>query len=110
MAQKVLTIFTDDITGETSDDVATHSFALDGVTYEIDLSADSYDSLLEELGPYLGAGRRVGGRVKRSTAPKPTQSSDETAKVRAWAKENGYEINNRGRVPASIREAYEKVR
>ncbi|MGI5255519.1 histone-like nucleoid-structuring protein Lsr2 [Actinacidiphila glaucinigra] len=107
MAQKLLTIFTDDITGESSDDVATHSFVLDGVTYEIDLSVDSYDVLLEKLGPYLGAARRTGRHVKRSTATRLT--SEEASTIRAWAKTNGYEVNDRGRVPGYVRQAFERA-
>ena len=48
-----------------------------------------------------------GGRGK---APcRPRGGSQDTAEIRAWAKENGYEVNDRGRVPAPIREAYEKA-
>ena len=60
----------------------------------------------------LKGGRRTGGRA----AARPWQGaraasggSQDTAKIRAWAKENGYEVNDRGRVPATIREAYEKA-
>jgi hypothetical protein len=35
--------------------------------------------------------------------------TQDTAKIRAWAKEQGYDVNDRGRVPGNIREAYEKA-
>ncbi|MFH8595377.1 Lsr2 family protein [Streptomyces rimosus] len=110
MAQKIVTIYTDDLTGEETTEAATHTLAVDGVGYEIDLTPDSYDKLLEAIGPFLKAGRRQ-GRIKGATGArkaKPT-SGDDTAKIRAWAKENGYNVNDRGRVPAEIREAYAKA-
>ncbi|MDX2709001.1 Lsr2 family protein [Streptomyces sp. PA03-6a] len=110
MAQKILTIFTDDITGESSDDVAPHTLTLDGATYEIDLGSDSYDTLLEKLGPFLGAARRTGGRLKPGAAGKRQPSGSDAAKVRTWARENGYQMSNRGRIPASILEVYEKAK
>ncbi|SEC16664.1 Lsr2 family protein [Streptomyces sp. 2314.4] len=106
MAQKIVTIYTDDLTGEESSEAATHTIALDGVTYEIDLGPDSYDKLLEAVGPFLKAGRKT-GRARKLR--KGAVSGDDTAVIRAWAKENGYQVNDRGRVPADIREAYQKA-
>ena len=57
MAQRVVTIVTDDLTGKESDEVATHVFSLDGVAYQFDLAPESYGQLLEALGPYTSAGR-----------------------------------------------------
>ncbi|MFD9812521.1 Lsr2 family protein [Streptomyces sp. NPDC059080] len=108
MAQKVITVITDDLTGEESSEAATHTIALDGVTYEIDLGPDSYDQLLDAMGPFLKAGRRTRAGKARAGKPAPAGRED-TAKIRAWAKENGYNVNDRGRVPADIREAYAKA-
>ncbi|MEU7181031.1 MULTISPECIES: Lsr2 dimerization domain-containing protein [Streptomyces] len=60
MAQKVITIYTDDLTGEESSEAATHTIALDGVNYEIDLGPDSYDQLLEAMAPFTKADRKSG--------------------------------------------------
>ncbi|BDH15778.1 MULTISPECIES: histone-like nucleoid-structuring protein Lsr2 [Streptomyces] len=108
MAQKVITIYTDDLTGEESTEAATHTLSLDGVTYEIDLSPDSYDQLLEAVGPFLKAGRKTGkGRKPRKAA---AAGNEDTAAIRAWAKSSGYNVSDRGRVPAEIREAYQKAK
>lgn len=114
MAQKVVTIVTDDLTGEESEDAKTVPFSVDGIEYEIDLSPESKDSLLEALGPFIQAGRRVrktrggsSGGGKKSTGR--AQTNPDTAKIREWAKEQGYEVNERGRIPASIQEAYAKA-
>ncbi|MEU2514434.1 histone-like nucleoid-structuring protein Lsr2 [Streptomyces syringium] len=109
MAQKIVTIYTDDLTGEESSDAATHTFSLDGVSYEIDLGHDSYDKLLEALAPFTQAARKT-GRPRKPVGRKASSSGgQDTAAIRAWAKENGYSVNDRGRVPADIREAYAKA-
>ncbi|MCI0385536.1 Lsr2 family protein [Streptomyces sp. CNQ085] len=109
MAQKVQVLLVDDIDGGEADETVT--FALDGKTYEIDLTTANADKLRDLLEPYLRNGRRTGGRSARGKS-RPSAAgggSQDTAKIRAWAKENGYEVNDRGRVPANIREAYEKA-
>lgn len=110
MAQKVITIYTDDLTGEETEEAQTHTIAIDGIAYEIDLGPDSYDKLMEAVGPFLTNGRKASraGKAAKSRSAGSSASGD-TAKIRAWAKENGYEVNERGRVPADIREAYEKA-
>ncbi|MFI9206151.1 Lsr2 family protein [Streptomyces sp. NPDC053048] len=110
MAQKVQVLLVDDLNGGEADETVT--FALDGKSYEIDLTTDNADKLREALADYVKAARRTGGRATagrgkaRAVAAGGTQ---DTAKIRAWAKENGYNVNDRGRVPAEIREAYEKA-
>ncbi|RBM22072.1 Lsr2 family protein [Streptomyces sp. PT12] len=113
MAQKVQVLLLDDLSGGEADETVT--FALDGKTYEIDLNSENADKLRDALEPYVKAGRRAGGaraargRARATTAGGGGGGSQDTAKIRAWAKENGYEVNDRGRVPANIREAYEKA-
>ncbi|MEV5507557.1 histone-like nucleoid-structuring protein Lsr2 [Streptomyces orinoci] len=111
MAQKVQVLLVDDLDGGEADETVT--FALDGKSYEIDLTTANADKLREALADYVKAGRRTGargtggrGRARGIAAPAGAQ---DTAKIRAWAKENGYSVNDRGRVPAEIREAYEKA-
>src|SRR5689334_4201388 len=64
MAQKVTVELVDDLDGTASDDITTVSFALDGVSYEIDLNQDNASNLRTALADVIAAGRRVGGRVK----------------------------------------------
>lgn len=109
MAQKVQVLLVDDLDGGEADETVT--FALDGKTYEIDLTTGNADKLRSLLDPYVKGGRRTGGRASggRGKARAASGGSQDTAQIRAWAKENGYEVNDRGRVPATIREAYEKA-
>ncbi|MFJ8589681.1 Lsr2 family protein [Streptomyces sp. NPDC093595] len=108
MAQKIITVYTDDLTGEESGEVASHSFSLDGVAYEVDLSPDSYDKLLDALAPFVRVGRKV-HRLKTAPRKEKGSRSQESARIREWARNNGYEISARGRVPAEVRAAYQAV-
>ncbi|MEU6822919.1 Lsr2 family protein [Streptomyces atriruber] len=110
MAQKVQVLLVDDLDGGEADETVT--FALDGKSYEIDLTTANADKLRGALEDFVKAGRRTGGRGSsgRGKARAAAASGgQDTAAIRAWAKENGFEVNDRGRVPASIREAYEKA-
>ncbi|MFI8829218.1 Lsr2 family protein [Streptomyces sp. NPDC053431] len=107
MAKKHVTIFIDDLTGEETGEGATHTFTLNGVQYEIDLSPDSYDEMLEAFSPYLKAGRKVGGRKQKAKSPGRASDGPSTAHIREWARENGFEVNERGRVSAEVRQAFE---
>jgi hypothetical protein len=108
MAQRVNVILVDDIDG--NDAVETVSFALDGVDYEIDLSEQHAGELRNALSLYIGHARRTGGRRRSGRrASAPAASSDgsvSAADIRAWARENGYDVPERGRVSAEVREAY----
>ena len=108
MARKVEVTLVDDIDGNPAERNVT--FALDGKTYEIDLSQDNYDRLAEALAPFIEAGRRV----TRTPAPRAVASSRRSASsqsnaaaIRAWAAENGHEVSDRGRIPAGVVAAYE---
>lgn len=107
MAQKVQVLLVDDLDGVEADETVT--FALDGKTYEIDLTAANAEKLRGLLEPYTKSGRRTGGRsaTTRGKSRVSVGGSPDTAKIRAWAKENGHEVNDRGRVPAKVKAAYE---
>jgi hypothetical protein len=109
VAQKVQVLLVDDIDGGEADETVT--FALDGKTYEIDLTTANADKLRGLLDQYTKSGRRTGGRAAggRGKSRVPAGGNKDTAEIRKWAKENGYSVNDRGRVPAEIREAYEKA-
>jgi len=103
MARRVIESFTDDL-DDSVDDVQTVQFALSGTAYEIDLSAQNRKALAEVLAEFIDAGRKV------STAPAKSRGNGrrkaDTAEVRAWARERGIAVNDRGRVPADIATAF----
>lgn len=108
MAQKVQVILTDDLDGSEADESV--SFALDGVSYEIDLSEANAEALREALSAYVDAARRVGGRSSRRSGTakaRPASERADLSDLRAWARENGYQVSDRGRVSSEVRSAYE---
>ncbi|HLT61498.1 MAG TPA: Lsr2 family protein [Microlunatus sp.] len=111
MAQRVQVILEDDFDGGKADETVT--FGLDGVDYEIDLSAKNAKALRSALDPYVSVARRTGGRRRRAMTTRAVAAKSgargSTSEIRAWAVEQGYEVSSRGRVPAEIREAYEKA-
>lgn len=108
MAQRVNVVLVDDIDG--SDATETVTFGLDGVQYEIDLSEAHADELRQAIALYIGHGRRAGGRKRGSSngrsAAGARSGGPTAAEVRAWARENGWDVPARGRVSAEVREAY----
>ena len=102
MARTTQVFLTDDIDG--SEATGTVGFALDGVAYEIDLNDGNTQQLRDRLAVWTDKARRVGGR--RIPGTRSTGSSNETAKIRAWAKKNGFEVSDRGRISKEILERY----
>ncbi len=119
MAQKVQVILVDDVDGgEASETV---SFALDGVSYEIDVSESNASALRDALAPWVGHARRVGGRGgsssggsggssrAKSSGRSRGNSKFDLTDVRSWARENGFQVSDRGRVSGEVLAAYEKA-
>lgn len=103
MAQKVKVLLIDDLDGSDADE--TISFAVDGVTYEIDLNAENAAELREAFAKWIGHARKAGGRRTTRRAASSSGGGN-TAAIREWARDNGYKVSDRGRVSAEIREAY----
>ena len=106
MAQRVNVVLVDDLDGKDADE--TVSFGLDGSNYEIDLSREHAQELRDSLERYIKAGRKAGGSGRRGKGRRSGGSSSGTsaADIRAWARENGFDVPDRGRVSAEVREAY----
>jgi Lsr2 len=104
MAKRVTVSLIDDFDGKSADE--TVQFGLDGVRYEIDLSAKNAQKLREELRPWVDAGRRTGG--SRRGVGKGSRSIDrkQSANIREWARRTGYKVAKRGRIPAELIDAY----
>lgn len=108
MAKLVQVIHTDDIDG--SEAAETISFALDGIGYSIDLSADNAKKLRNAFSPYIAAGERDRNSATRRTGATRRKSSGTAATdIRAWAAAQGMQVSARGRVSAEVREAYERA-
>jgi len=105
MAQRVNVVLVDDLDGSDADE--TVIFGLDGTAYEIDLSSANAAKLRDALSLYVGHGRRVGGRRKRGASRSGSKSSATPAEIREWARNNGWDVPDRGRVASEVREAFE---
>lgn len=104
MARKTQVILTDDIDG--SEASQTVPFGLDGVAYEIDVNDDHAEQLREQLATWTSSGRRVGGR-KVGSRRAAGGDRERTTRIREWARANGQEVSNRGRIAGSVIEAYD---
>jgi hypothetical protein len=107
MAQETIVRLLDDIDGKPADETVT--FSIDGVAYEIDLRTRNADKLRKVFAPYVenarkGGARRAGRSVARG---RTTHNRERAADIRNWAKEHGITINDRGRIPAEIVQAYD---
>jgi hypothetical protein len=105
MAQRIQTLLIDDLDG--GEAAGTVRFGLDGAQYEIDLSAAHNDELRKELQQYLAHARRTGSTARTAARTRRGSAAVDTAKVREWAREQGIEVKDRGRVPADIVEQYQ---
>lgn len=115
MARQVVTLLTDDLDGSEAD--RSVEFGLDGVKYTIDLSEKNVGKLRKALEPYIAAGTRVGrgepgGRAAgrgRGAGVGGRSNREQNQAIREWATKNGFEVSERGRIPSSVVEAYNKV-
>ncbi|GAA2519049.1 Lsr2 family protein [Pilimelia columellifera] len=110
MAKQIIHKLVDDLDGGDADE--TVKFALDGIQYEIDLSQKNAAKLREVFEPYVSKGTKVGrggvvvgGRAARGRGV-ATADREQNKAIRAWAKREGREISDRGRIPQEIVEEY----
>ena len=108
MAQRVQYLLVDDIDG--TEAVETVSFSLDGVSYEIDVTAANAKKLRNDLSSWVGHARRSGGRKSsRKAGASAGQRRGDLSAVREWARKNGHQVSDRGRISADILGAYDKA-
>jgi hypothetical protein len=101
MAQKVQTLFIDDLDGSKAE--GTVQFGLDGTSYEIDLSKKHAEALRKSLARYVGASRRIPASRRPSRTRRPANSTGvNSTEVREWARSHGIDVKERGRIPAEL--------
>lgn len=117
MASTTIVHLIDDIDGSEAE--RSVDFGLDGVSYSIDLSAAHIAELQKIFDPYVTGARRVGrgrvGQVILTRTPRGTAAAasranrDRNTRIRAWAAGNGQQLAERGRIPQSVEDAYNKA-
>lgn len=108
MAQKVSVTYACDYDDKEIPDGQQRSvtFGLDGQEYEIDLCVKHSEKFTEVVEKFAVHARREtvrGTRRRRRTAANRQRS----AEIRAWAKKNGIEVSDRGRIPAHVLAGFE---
>jgi hypothetical protein len=108
MAKTTIVQVSDDLDG--SANASEVRFAFEGTEYAIDLSSKNRKNLEKVLRPYMQAGTKVSGRAPRTRgnarSKRSGPSSVDLAGIRAWAKQNGHEVSDRGRLPKAVLDAY----
>ena len=101
VAQKIQTVFIDDLDGSEAE--GTVRFGLDGAEYEIDLNAEHARALRDALSRYVQAARRAGGARQPARSGRRARADGvDSTEVREWAKAQGIDVKDRGRVPAEL--------
>jgi hypothetical protein len=113
MARKVQVILSDDLDENLPAD-ETVSFSLDGTSYEIDLAEKNAAELRDAFSRYVSAARKVGRGSRGASGGGRSRATgggrmdrDQAGAIRDWARKNGHQVSDRGRIPASVVEAYE---
>ena len=114
MARKVQVILSDDLDENLPAD-ETVSFSLDGTSYEIDLAEKNAKELRDTFSRYVSAARKVGrggrssggGGGGRGRGTGGRMDREQAGAIREWARKNGHAVSDRGRIPASVVDAYE---
>lgn len=117
MAQRTTVTLIDDIDGSEADE--TVEFGVDGVSYEIDLSDRNASALRDQLAEYVAHARRRGrttgrratasARASRASSSSTTADREQNKAIRDWARNHGYTVSERGRIPAEISQAYHRA-
>lgn len=116
MARKVQVILSDDLDDDTPAD-ETVTFSLDGTTYEIDLSEKNAGEMRDVFAKYVDAARKVSSRGTRASGAGRSKATggggggrmdrEQAGAIRDWARKNGHEVSDRGRIPGTVVDAYE---
>jgi hypothetical protein len=108
MARMTIVELVDDLNGSTAD-ITRVEFGLDGAYYTIDLDQRNAGRLRRHLAEFVSSARRTGGRDLLFTTRRPAgsgRSREQTQAIREWARKNGHDVADRGRIPAQVVEAF----
>ena len=112
VARKTTIVLEDDLTGRVLEEGRgeTLVFALDGQSYEIDLSEKNSAQLRADLSRYVDAGRKIsaprgGTQGRKAASSSAAPGRKDTGEIRTWARKNGHEVSERGRISSAVIEA-----
>jgi hypothetical protein len=103
---QVQVVLIDDIDGGPADE--TVRFSVDGSSFEIDLSAANAARLRQSFAEFIGHARKSSGRSSSNRSKRSRRADGgKSAEIRAWARETGLPVNERGRIPADLTAKFE---
>lgn len=110
VARTLITVV-DDLDGkDAGPDGRTIAFSFDGVDYQIDLGVRNATKFEKAIGPFIDAATRVGGRRARAKASVPQAfRHSESSAIRDWARANGFEVSDRGRISTTVLQAWSEA-
>jgi hypothetical protein len=115
MARKVLVEVVCDICGAVADNATDTQFSFAGQTYKVDLCDDHLAQFGQAVQPFVDAaevvpaGRRAiaVGATRPALHRAPTRRDPkQTGAIREWARANGFNLSDRGRIPSEVEAAY----
>ena len=120
MAQKVQVVLTCDLDEDEVPAVQTVTFGYDGSNYAFELCDQHLEEVTELFSHWMSVARVANGATRRrrsaATAPAvssrrgtPSTGTGGTSDIREWARNHGFSISTRGRIPAEVRRAYDEA-
>jgi hypothetical protein len=112
MAQKVQVLLLCDLEEGNAEAEETIQFALGNTSYEIDVCAQHAQQIRTSMEPFVTHARKAGtvaGGGGRRRRERPASNREQSANIRSWAKDRGIQVNERGRIPASVVREYEQA-
>lgn len=109
MARKLIEHIYDDLDGTlitNPNDGRTVTFTIDRATYEIDLTTAHAEELKTNLQPFIKAARKI---RQPQPARRTQRSKEKLDEIREWARANGHQLSDRGRIPYTIEDAYNQA-
>ena len=107
MAQKVQVMLLCDLDDGNVDAEETLQFSLGSTAYEVDVCAKHAQQIRDDLQPFIAQARKTSAASAGRRRARTAGSRQETASIRSWAKDQGIQVNERGRIAASVVKEYE---
>ncbi|NMO03682.1 Lsr2 family protein [Gordonia sp. TBRC 11910] len=109
MAKRTVVKYVDDLDGKAIADPVTVKFGIDGKSYEFDTSPAHAKQFQKVVDRYIKVARRGGPAGVRHLTSGGARSKEQTQAIRDWARKNGHAVSDRGRIPASVVEAFDSA-
>lgn len=109
MAKRVILQLVSDLSGKDINDGEgeTVKFSIGSASYEMDLTEAEAGQFYDAVKKYTDVATKTGGRgVRTGGGSRPKSANNQTQAIRAWARENGREVSERGRISKDVQDAY----